>query len=510
MSQAESETPSSAATPVATGLRDGVALAVAKFGAALLAFVAQGALLRVTSEQDFGRYSTFIIVSNLAIAFTVWPCSSVLRLGSNEWVKTHRLARTYWLHLLLVLGAAAILATPLWEARDVVDRYVTVPGATKIVLAYALITAVATVSGAILKPAGKVLSFAILPVLSRIFYVGAFGWLALQRRTLDAREMMLICVATAIPQLVAAIFLAARHVLPPARLDAEEANVALRFGLPVLFRMLGGQSFAYVNAIYIKRAEGLVAMSRISIASNLAEQTALLAGAFEDLVGPILARSAAEGKERVLRTYYALVAPQVALAWSTACGVAILLAFTILQLLRAKSLEASGITFQILLLATTVRIVVSLESPVFDAHLISAPPLAFFALGFATNLGLDVVLVPRFGIQGAAWASVAGWTVNALLRSGYLGWRFRVPSPLVFLYLLPAGAAFVYARTLGGRLVVDLGAAAALVAGSLLVGRLTRVFSPAAFHALEGVRMPQKVRRLLAWFYGAPPDGAQA
>lgn len=503
MSRAESETPSSAATPVATGLRDGLALGGAKFGAALLAIVAQGALLRVTSETDYGRYSTFLLVANFAIAFTTWPTASVLRLGSNEWVKTHRLSRTFLLHILLVLGAAALLAAPLWQAGDLVDRYVTIPGATRFVLLYAVLTATANVAGAVLKPAGRLAQFALLPLITRIFYVGTFAWLAHQKRLLDARDIVLICIATAVPQLVTALLLASRHVLPPARPEADEANTAIRFGLPVLFRMIGTQSFAYVNLVFIRRAQGIVAMGRLNLANALAEQTALLAGAFEDLMGPILARSAAKGEERVLRTYYSTVAPQIVLAWSTACGVAILLAPQILWALRARSIETTGAAFQILLIATAVRIVVALESPVFDAHLISAPPLVFFGLGFATNLGLDVLFVPRFGIEGAAWASVAGWTLNALLRSGYLGMRFRVPSPLVFLYVLPVAIAYVYARTLGGYLVQDLGAALAFVALALLVGRFTKVFSPSSLEALEGVRMPARVRRFLAWFYGA-------
>src|SRR5581483_10813065 len=155
LTSTESETPSSAATPVATGLRDGVALGVAKLLAALLAGGALKALLRVTDETDYGRYSTFLLVSNFAIAFTSWPTGSVLRLGSNEWVGSQKVARTFLLHALLVVGAAALLAAPMWQARDTVDRYVTVPGATWIILGYAVVTGLANVTAAVLKPAGR-------------------------------------------------------------------------------------------------------------------------------------------------------------------------------------------------------------------------------------------------------------------------------------------------------------------------------------------------------------------
>ena len=69
-----------------------------------------------------------------------------------------------------------------------------------------------------------------------------------------------------------------------------------------------------------------------------------------------------------------------AAASSEACGVAIMLAWPILHVLNAKSIDVTGAALQVLLLATAVRIVVTLEAPVFDAHLIAGPPTVFFAL----------------------------------------------------------------------------------------------------------------------------------
>jgi O-antigen/teichoic acid export membrane protein len=500
---AETETPSSVATPVATGLRDGAALGVAKLLAALLAVLALKALLRVTSEDDYGRYSAFLLVSNLAIAFTSWPAASVLRLGADEWVERRSLARTWALHVLLVLGAGALLAAPLWQAREEVDRYVAVHGAAWIILAYALVTALANVTAALLKPAARVGRFALLPLVTRVAYLGALAWLAHGQKLLGAKEVMLLCLATAAPQLLAGIAMVLPFVVPPRPPRRRDAETALGFGLPVLSRLLGAQGFAYVNLAVVKHFQGFVAGGRFNVAGQLAEQTALLGAAVEDLMGPILARSAAEGSDRVLATYYRTIAPQVALVWSTACGLLLLLAVPILAALSARNAESSGAALQILLLATAVRIIVTLEAPVFDAHLISGAPTVFFLLGFATNLGLDFLVVPSYGLSGAAWASVAGWSVNALLRTVYLGVRFRVPAPALFVFVLPAAAAYAYARLLGGRLATDLGAAIAFLAIALIAGKLAGVFSRSSLEALEGVRMPAKVRRFLGWFYGA-------
>jgi O-antigen/teichoic acid export membrane protein len=508
VTSADSETPSSAATPVATGLRDGVALGLSKLAAAFLAVIALKAVLHVTDAYEYGRYIVFLPVANFAIAFMAWPVASVLRLGTEEHEATRKLSRTYVLHVLLVLGSMVLLAAPLWRGRELVDRFVNVGGATAVVLAYGLVTALANVTGALLKPAGKVAAFAILPLVTRVAYVGALGYVALRRETVDAFHVMLICLVTAIPQLLTGLAIVARRVLPPRLPHVADAERALHFGLPVLLRQLGAQAFASVNPLVIRELRNFVEAGYINVPGTISEQTALLGVAFEDLMGPILAKAATKGEARVLDTYFRTLAPQVVLGWSIACGAALILAHPILVALSAKEVAVSGIVLQVLFLATATRILVPLEAPVFDAHLISTPPLVFFALGLATNLGLDFLLIPRNGMEGAAWATVAGWLVNVLLRSGYLRLRFQVPTLRLYLALAPAVAAFAYARVLGGRLALDVGVALGFALGSVLLAKALGFFPRATLEALEAVRMPARLRAFLVWFYGAPPPPA--
>ncbi|MBI3726247.1 hypothetical protein HY251_20165 [bacterium] len=501
-------TPSSPAHPVASGLRDAFALTASKLAQAVLALVGFKLLWKTATEADYAEYQAFLFASNALIAVVGWPMWSVLRLGADEWTEGRALGRTFVLHNLLLLASFVLAGALVFARTSSLDLYVNVPGATLLVVAYGFSTAAGNVYTAHLKPAGRVIDFSYVALLGRILWVAALALFAFREWPVDAKTAMVLCLGmTGLPQLALALVLVARLVWPFSLPRRGEASRALQFGVPVLVRQIGVVAFAYLNFAAIKHLLGLEQSARFQVAGQLAEQSALLAVALEDLMGPILARAASRGEAGTLATYYRTIAPQVVLLGSAAFGTALVLARPILAALSAKSVDESAGVLQILLIATAVRLVLTLETPVFDAHLISKPPLFSFLMGFATNVALDVLLVPTRGIEGAAWATLAGWIVNAAIRSGYLGVRFRVRALGLYAMLLPVIVAFAYVRFLGGgSALADALVALALVPSSIFLGKALGILSPETMKALEGVDMPAGLRRLLARVYGASPE----
>lgn len=507
----------SGAHPAASGLSDGLALGLSRLLQAALGFVAQKALFRSLSEEDLGRWFLFQVVANVAIATLSWPSNSVVRLGAEEWSAGRRLGRTFALHGGLLLASTAILAGLAAVFHEAIDAYVRLEGATVFVVAYAFLAAAGLVVGAHLKPAQQVARFALLPLVTRVFWAGSLSVLAfglardLGTREVQTRDIVLACFLTAVPQLFVALGLVARTVVPLARWTPGDDGRALRFGIPVLARQLGMQALAYVNFVIIGPKLDVIHAGRFQVAATLPEQAALFATALEDLMGPILARAAHKGHESTLRVYYRTLAPQVVLGWSALAGAALVLARPILFALSAKAVDVTAPALEVLLLATAVRVIVSVETPVLDAHLISTPSLAFYGLGFATNVALTLALIPRYGVEGAAWGSLAGWLVNSLARSLFCRARFGAQALRLYVRLWPAVAALAWARLAPTEWTAGLGrdclAALVLLLATLVLGKLFGVFAPETLEAIEGVRMPGSLRRALEVFYGKRPGG---
>ena len=100
--------------------------------------------------------------------------------------------------------------------------------------------------------------------------------------------------------------------------------------------------------------------------------------------------------------------------------------------------------------------------------------LTIWALGAAVNVAANVLLIPAWGVLGAAWSLFVTYAAIKLVFLGYMR-RLRVPVAdwdLVARSLLPLAAAGVIARAL------DLGAAAGLTLLAAVAGLVVWSLAP--------------------------------
>ena len=114
---------------------------------------------------------------------------------------------------------------------------------------------------------------------------------------------------------------------------------------------------------------------------------------------------------------------------------------------------------------------------VFHARRTAMLPLISGASG-AVNVAVNIVLIPRFGIQGAAWATLASFTAIAVMTTWYAYRVYPVTVDWLRLAVLLAGtagaAAYGLAATGGlsaGRILLDLALSALFAGAALTVAR---------------------------------------
>ena len=76
----------------------------------------------------------------------------------------------------------------------------------------------------------------------------------------------------------------------------------------------------------------------------------------------------------------------------------------------------------------------------------STPTIAM-GIGFALNLSLNILWIPRHGLLGAAWASTVSYSTQSAIMA-FLFWRITAISPLK-LILPRLSDARLYAEALG-------------------------------------------------------------
>ncbi|MCO5168446.1 MAG: glycosyltransferase [Planctomycetes bacterium] len=499
--------------PLARGLTDSALLVLGSVLAAVLGFVSLRLLLTGLTEADYGRYSVFQAAAGLLTVVLLWPVPAVLRLGAEEMDARGRLGRTLGSVGGLVLATAAVVGLLALVARGPLDRWVAgdAPDRQPVwgyVLAYALASALAMLTAALLQPGGKVGLRTLVPALTRGLYA-LLLLLPFLEGALTLERVLLLVVLATLPGVVAPLVLLSRALDLP-RVDGAMVRRAARFGAPLVARNLAVTGLLVVDVVVIDALVGPAAAGHYDVAYRVAEQVVVFGFVLDFLSGPVLATAAARGERRTLERFVRLAVPQLTLLWSLGAALLVVFSGPIMLLLGAPAADLSARVLEVLAVAIAIRGVATLEQPVLDAHMVSAWPTALLVAALALNAGLDVALLQAgAGVLGPALATVAAFALHGAARSWYLGRRFGVPTLRPYLGVLPAAALVVAAPWLEGvaaRLAVWL----LLAALSLVLARRLGLLSAETRDALAGVRMPTALRRLLERVYVDPPPAPPA
>lgn len=168
------------------------------------------------------------------------------------------------------------------------------------------------------------------------------------------------------------------------------------------------------------------AVGAYNVAYKLFEPSQMLPGVLLAATFPLMARSAAEWRQQRQGIFRGLLGQNLAVLLALSVGVTAglyLLAAPVIHVLYGGTYQASIPVLQILAFAAV---------PMFTNYLLTHALIALdrprlYALatlcGLAVNLAINLVLIPRLGIEGAAWATVLtefvllGLCVTGVVRS---------------------------------------------------------------------------------------------
>ena len=486
-------------------LSDSVLLVVGSLLAAVLGFAGLRFLLTGLSEADYGRYILFQTAGGVMLTGLLWPSLAVLRLGAEEMATTRSLGRTAGSVLALVGGSLTAVALAVFALREPLASWMSWPG-VGLALAFAAASALAGVGCELLKPAGLVGLRTLIPALTRGLFAGVLALLVVREQGLTLSRAAALTVITTIPAIVIP-FVAVGPRLRRPRVHEPTVRRALVFGAPLLIHALSVAGLLYVDVLVIRAYLTTADVGRYEVAYRIAEQVVVFGYVLEHLCGPLLADMAARGRRASLRAYQRLAMPQLSWLWGLGAALLIPLAEPMLALLGAKSAALSAGILQVVLIGVALRGVTTLENPLLHAHMLSLWPTAFFLVALGVNLALDVTLLQTsLGLYGPALATVVAFGVQGVLRSLYLQRAFGQGSWRCYLGCLPALAVWAVTWLAGW----GWGALAWVVAVGVVfgAGRGLGLFPAETAEILPKVRMPGRLRGLLADFYaGAPTSG---
>jgi O-antigen/teichoic acid export membrane protein len=267
---------------------------------------------------------------------------------------------------------------------------------------------------------------------------------------------------------------------------------ALRFGLPRVPHAAAQQVIAVGDKFILTAFRPLAEVGVYSIGVSFGLTQKLFLGAFEYAWAPFYYEHARDPQATRLfssMTTYGIAVLALLTSALSAIGGDLLAAATQDQAVyyvaaaEVVTWTAVGVFFQGVYLLTSIGLNITKNTGYYPVSTVTAA---------AGNLGLNFLLVPRFGMMGAAWANAAAYALQALLayRFSQRFFPVRYETRRIALLILAALAACFSARALPSMPpiagVVVRGTTVIVVYGVLLA--LTGFFKQEELRVLAGLR----------------------
>lgn len=372
----------------------------------------------------------------------------------------------------LLLAAATYITGPWWSGVFAEIGWV---AALKIAVLYAWLTAIQATIHGVLRAAERPIAFLVVTTLQvvlgtvlGIVFAGTWG------------AAGYIAGLTTGTGLAVAVGLALTYRRPAWSRHVLIAGLAL--SLPALLHQLSGWGIDTADRLLVAAFLGVQEVAQYQVAYLLGTAMILLLTAFQSAWAPhFIGRLTAE-QRRVVPT--AIIVP-VTVTVTFATGLVVLAAPYLFSLLAPPSFGSATTVTAVVASATLSRasyfvaVVVLLEQRK-TGRLATAS-----LLGMVVNIGLNLLLIPVWGLEGAAAVTVVSAALQAVIvllaAEGQTGSSLRRPTLLA---VWAAGtASFVVLSLLpenGAGIAVRVGCAAALVLALLVALRSTaRAFGAA-------------------------------
>lgn len=454
-----------------------MSLSAGNYGAIVFSAAAAIVLGRTLGSEEFGRLALLLVAAqSMDLAISNWTLPVLVRFGAQEWAASGTIAGALWARtavlapaLLVAAGLVAVFSAPL-------GAYLTVgPTGLALVVALFLATGLAQTAGALLRTTDRMARQGVALILEKAFLLGLVLVVPLILR-LDA-QVALACYAAAAA--VAAIWSFAQlgaRALRPTPVPMPRIRELAVFSVPLIVGswagLFGNQAIDYV---VIRTFLPFAELGQYAIAYQIAgtmQQLLIVVSAF---LLPKFAGLLARGREDELRVVVTRLIPYFLLAFSFACGAGVIAAPVVVPLLFGADFAGAVAPLGVLLVTAGVAAIFSVFSPLLVAHGVLWPVTRGVVIAVMLNVLFDVILVPQYGLLGAAIATLIAYTVTTSFTLAAAHERLKMPSFRYTLFALPALAVEACTLLFDGSVLLLTSLATLIMISAALV-RVFRMF----------------------------------
>lgn len=406
----------------------------------LFAFSSVLLITKTLGSKGYGGVVAIIAASYIAQVLVDWTSYSVIRFGAEEFVETEKISRIFWIRILILVPnlILVLFASQLWFPTLAAWLKLS-PEAFYFVILHFVATAFwIHVQFSLQSIKRQRLQGGLLSIERLIIFSGLLTlWFT---GNLTPYSAILFYACSPLFMAFVGIWFLRKYIFSRFTVDAKFLRQIFLYSIPLLpYSLVGYFSGNYVDAAFISKFLSTQDLGIYSVATQingLALQVPTLANS---LLIPFFVTLQKENRSKLMHNYFRHAFPSLTLFGGIACTLMAFVSYFIIPFVFGIEFTESVLPLWILLTASSI----ALPGMLGYAALINSTSATYIATIAAitsaiTNITANLLLIPKYGMKGCAWATVLTFFVSVLTYASFLVPRLKIPFSWVFLAFLPS------------------------------------------------------------------------
>jgi len=395
---------------------DGLNLLLGKLGTTFIGIFNLMILSRIFSTQEMGKFSLFTMVVGLAVSVGLaWSETSIVRHGREEFVKTGKINRSFWARSAIFGPLIGVFTLLFIIFNSVVTRYIGVERwVILLVISSFILTGVMNYLIKIYQSISKMkISSYILLLQSFIFLIG-LGLIQFGFFKSNITAIFILLNLSYLITIIINFFPLNWSTIRPYKMDRGYLKKIWTYSWPQLIGFSGLYIINYIDLFVIRKYMAFEDVGVYSVAYKGFTVVAGIIMLMNTLFMPLIVEYRAKHKHAEIDKYLSRL-PLFATGWLIIVVIGISISDFVIPFLFSSKYISAVPSFKILLFSSFFYFISIYLLPLVNAYDLVKYSQAINIFKSIVNIVMDFILVPRFGIIGAAYGTLISYASGSVL-----------------------------------------------------------------------------------------------
>lgn len=465
-------------------------------------------LTRTLGPEKFGNLTIFIATAQLFFCiFTNWTKDSIIRFGSEVFTKEKDFGEVIGSQLIINFSSLLLALPLLFLLKDYLQEVLQLGGNSFLwVSIYLTVYIFSDLTIKFLQARHLLRSYAVALLSRHITLIIMLGLMLGVLKYLPSVPNIIIIESVSyllIFGIFSTVAFSYRRFFLNVSYSRKKIIEILNYSWPVMIMVFLGYIMLWADTWMIKYFLTLKTVGEYEAANRLIQMILNIIMPLSIVGFPIMVSLRSIGSNSIINIFATKIVAQLCFLWSFIMLILIISSKGMIYLIFGEDFIPSVTVFQVLLIGVSFQILPVLYTTILQAYDRTKRMALIAAISVIVNIFLDVILIPRYGIAGAAISKACTLIVCAILyersairclqykENNYVVYRF-LSTPFLSLLII-----YIFKMSVFTFIFIIF-----LYWSSIMIAKKNGIFSEEGLFFWEKIKMPLFVASAVKKFHG--------